>query len=276
MSDALLTVEGLRVAYRTEAGWAPAIEDVSFTVGREKVAIVGESGSGKSTIGRAVLRLLPRSARVSAERMAFGGTDLLAAGERAMQAIRGRHVGMIMQDPRYSLNPLLPVGEQIAEAHFLHRRASRREAREKALATMRAVRIRDPERVFGLYPHEISGGMGQRVMIAAMLLPEPELLIADEPTSALDVSVRMQVLAILDDLVAQRGLGLIFITHDLTLAQSFCDRVLVVFRGRIVESLEAARLGEARHPYTRGLLACVPDPDRPHRRLPTLDRAALA
>jgi peptide/nickel transport system ATP-binding protein len=275
MGEALLTVEDLHVAYRGEDGLAPAIRGVSFAVGREKVAIVGESGSGKSTIGRAVLRLLPRSARVTATRLAFGATDLLRASERQMQAIRGRHIGMIMQDPRYSLNPLIPVGEQIAEALRVHGRASRRAAREKALAMMRAVRIRDPERVATLYPHEISGGMGQRVMIAAMLMPEPELLIADEPTSALDVGVRMQVLAILDDLVAERGLGLVFITHDLTLAQSFCDRVLVVFRGRIVESLPADALDRAQHPYTRGLLACVPDPGRPHRRLPVLDRAAF-
>jgi peptide/nickel transport system ATP-binding protein len=271
----LLHVEDLVVRYRGESGPMLAVRGISFAMGQEKLAIVGESGSGKSTIGRALLKLLAPSTEVTAKRMDFRGTDLLAADERAMQQIRGRHIAMIMQDPKYSLNPLIPVGRQIAEAFLVHHRASSRVARAKAQELMRAVRIRDPERVYDLYPHQVSGGMGQRVMIAMMLIPEPELLIADEPTSALDVSVRLQVLAILDDLVQSRGLGLIFITHDLTIAQTFCDRVLVVYQGRIVESLAASQLAEAQHPYTRGLLACVPRPDAPHRRLSTLDRAAL-
>jgi peptide/nickel transport system ATP-binding protein len=154
----------------------------------------------------------------------------------------------------------------------VHRKLPRREARERVIAMLEAVRIRDPQRVYDSYPHEISGGMGQRIMIAMMLIPEPEVVIADEPTSALDVSVRMQVLAVLDELITQRGLGLIFISHDLNLVRKFCDRVLVMYAGRVVESIAAADLEHAQHPYTRGLLAAVPDMDRRRAVLPVLQR----
>ena len=188
-----------------------------------------------------------------------------------MRAVRGRRVSMVLQDPRYSLNPVLKVGMQIAEACRAHH-VSRKEARERTLAMLRAVRIRDPERVHDAYPHELSGGMGQRVMIAMMLAPDPDLLIADEPTSSLDATVQMQVLAILDDLVTRRGMGLLFISHDLRLVASFCDRVLVLYGGRIVESLAAADLDRAVHPYTRGLLAALPGLDRAGEPLPVLER----
>jgi peptide/nickel transport system ATP-binding protein len=248
------------------------VRNVSFTLGREKLGIVGESGSGKSTVGRALLKLHPASARIEATRLRFGDTDLLTADERAMRAIRGARMSMIMQDPKYSLNPVMRVGDQVAEALRVHRKLPRREARERAVAMLETVRIRDPQRVYDSYPHEISGGMGQRIMIAMMLIPEPEVVIADEPTSALDVSVRMQVLAVLDELITQRGLGLIFISHDLNLVRKFCDRVLVMYAGRVVESIAAADLEHARHPYTRGLLAAVPDMDRRRDVLPVLQR----
>jgi peptide/nickel transport system ATP-binding protein len=166
----------------------------------------------------------------------------------------------------------MPVGRQIAESYRAHARVSKIEARRKSLEILEAVRIRDPERVYRAYPHEVSGGMGQRIMIAMMLIPEPDILVADEPTSALDVTVQMQVLAILDHLVSQRGMGLIFISHDLRLVASFCDRVLVMYGGKIVEECEAARLHEARHPYTRGLLNCLPSVDGKMRELPVLKR----
>jgi peptide/nickel transport system ATP-binding protein len=166
----------------------------------------------------------------------------------------------------------MTVGRQIAEAYTTHAEASRAKARERALEMLKAVRMREPERVYASYPHELSGGMGQRAMIAMMLATEPDLLIADEPTSALDVTVQMQVLAILDDLVTQRGMGLIFISHDLNLVASFCDRVLVMYAGRVVESLRAGELSRAKHPYTQGLLAALPRIDRPVAELPVLKR----
>jgi peptide/nickel transport system ATP-binding protein len=268
----LLQVEDLRVSFKSGGSLVDAVRGVSFNLGREKLAIVGESGSGKSTVGRALLRLHPQSARISATHMRFGEIDLLACPERAMQDIRGRRISMIMQDPKYSLNPVMRVGEQIAEAYLAHHKVSKREAEQRTLAMLEAVRIREPQRVARMYPHEVSGGMGQRIMIAMMLITEPEVVIADEPTSALDVSVRLQVLATLDDLVSQRGLGLIFISHDLNLVRSFCDRVLVMYAGRVVESIAAADLDKAQHPYTQGLLAALPSVDLRRPRLPVLQR----
>ncbi|HVM80661.1 MAG TPA: ABC transporter ATP-binding protein [Stellaceae bacterium] len=272
MTGPLLEIADLRVAFRSARGISEAVRGVGFTMGREKLGIVGESGSGKSLTGRSVLRLLPPGAMLSARRLAFDGIDLLGAAPSAMRELRGRRIAMVMQDPKFSLNPVMTVGHQIAEAYLAHKRASAAEARDKALAMLEAVRIRDPQRVYGLYPHEVSGGMGQRAMIAMMLAPDPDLLIADEPTSALDVTVQMQVLAILDDLVSERGMGLIFISHDLRLVASFCDRVLVMYGGRVVETVDARRLGEARHPYTRGLLACLPTLEGGEGELATLQR----
>jgi peptide/nickel transport system ATP-binding protein len=272
MSDVKLEVQDLSVRFAGRDGLVDAVRNVSFTLGREKLAIVGESGSGKSTVGRSLLRLHPASARIEATRLRYGATDLLTASEREMRAIRGRRMSMIMQDPKYSLNPVMRVGEQVAEALLVHRKLPRAQARERVIEMLEAVRIRDPQRVYDSYPHEISGGMGQRIMIAMMLIPEPEVVIADEPTSALDVSVRMQVLAVLDELITQRGLGLVFISHDLNLVRTFCDRVLVMYAGRVVESIAAADLDHAQHPYTRALLAAVPDLDRPRPVLPVLQR----
>jgi peptide/nickel transport system ATP-binding protein len=254
----LVEVEALRIAFRGDRGPVEAVRGVSFAVGRERLGIVGESGSGKSLTARALLGLTPPGARVSAQRLAFDGVDLRDADEATWRGLRGRRIGMVLQDPKFALNPVMRVGEQIGEALRAHGRVSARAARERVLDMLEAVRIRDPERVYRAYPHELSGGMGQRAMIAMMLIADPDLLIADEPTSALDVTVQQQVLSILDDLVARRGMALIFISHDLPLVASFCDRVLVMRRGEIVESCAANALDEARHPYTRSLLAAVP------------------
>ncbi|MBK1663656.1 peptide ABC transporter ATP-binding protein [Rhodospirillum rubrum] len=264
----LIDVDGLSVSFSSDKGTVQAVRDVSFTLGREKLAIVGESGSGKSQTGRAILGLTP--GKVSARRMRFHDIDLRDLSARGWRSIRGKRIGMVMQDPKYSLNPVMTIGEQLMEA--ARPLADLKSARLRSMEMLEAVRIRDPERVFRAWPHELSGGMGQRAMIAMMLLPEPEVLIADEPTSALDVTVRLQVLAILDDLVRKRDMGLIFISHDLNLVRTFSDRVLIMVGGRIVETLAASALEEARHPYTRGLLACVPDPDHPRERLATLVR----
>lgn len=270
----LLDVQDLQVNFVNGRLVTPAVRGISFQLGKEKLAIVGESGSGKSTVGRALLQLHPRSAQVTAQRMQFGDVDLLRATPAQMRAIRGKRISMIMQDPKYSLNPVVRVGEQIAEAWRSHHPGQREVARQRAMEMLDVVQVRDPGRIYQCYPHEISGGQGQRVMIAMMLITEPELLIADEPTSALDVSVRLQVLALLDDLVKQRGLGLIFISHDINLVRRFCDRVLVMYAGRVVESLAASELDQAQHPYTQGLLAALPDMDQRRARLPVLQRQA--
>ncbi|MEZ5861369.1 MAG: ABC transporter ATP-binding protein [Geminicoccaceae bacterium] len=272
MHEPLLRVDDLHVSFRTPRGVVNAVRGVSFEVGREKVGIVGESGSGKSITGRAVMRLLPPAAEARANRLSFRDIDLLRASEKQMLDIRGGQIGLIMQDPKYSLNPVVRVGDQIAEAYRLHRGGNRKAARASAMAMLEAVKIRDPERVYRLYPHEVSGGMGQRIMIATMLLAEPDLLIADEPTSALDVTVRLEVLSILDELIETRGLGLIFISHDLNLVRAFCDRVLIMYAGRIVEELPASELEHARHPYTQGLLAALPRIHQRRERLAVMQR----
>jgi len=269
---AQLVVEDLRVRFHNARRVVEAVRGVSFTVGREKVGIVGESGSGKSMTGRAILRLSPPQAQVTAKTLQFQEINLLASTERQMLKVRGRRISMIMQDPKFALDPVMRVGNQIAEAIPAERRGSRAQDRERVLAMLESVKIRDPKRVFELYPHEVSGGMGQRIMIAMMLMPEPSLLIADEPTSALDVTVRMRVLAILDELAAQRDLGLIFISHDLNLVATFCDRVLIMYAGRIVEQCAASELVHAQHPYTRGLLASLPRVGDTRARLPVLTR----
>jgi peptide/nickel transport system ATP-binding protein len=272
--SALLEVSNLRVSFQTPTGTFDAVRGVSFKLGRERLGIVGESGSGKSLTGRSIMRLLPPSASLTADRLSFGGIDLLRASPRSLRSIRGARISLVLQDPKYSLNPVMTVGEQIDEVARIHLRLSSAQARRKTLEMLEAVRIREPERVARLYPHEVSGGMGQRIMIAMMLVPEPDLLIADEPTSALDVTVQMQVLAILDDLVSKRGMGLIFISHDLDLVSSFCDRVLVMYAGRVVEERAANDLASATHPYTQGLLRSLPRIGETRAELPTLARDA--
>ncbi|MGQ9368740.1 ABC transporter ATP-binding protein [Azospirillum sp. ST 5-10] len=270
----MLEIEDLRVDFTTDGRVVQAVRGLSLRVARgERVGIVGESGSGKSVTGRAVLRLVRPPGRVTAGRLSFDGTDLLALPERRMRAYRGRRIAMVMQDPKFSLNPVMTVGRQLTEAfRTADRTLTRGGARAIALEALAKVRIADAGRVYDAYPHELSGGMGQRVMIAMMVALGPDLLIADEPTSALDVTVQMQVLAILDDLVAEAGMGLVFISHDLPLVASFCDRVAVMYAGRIVEECAAAELNRARHPYTRGLLAAQPVLDRPPGELPVLAR----
>lgn len=269
--DKILDVKKLSVSYRSESGYVDAVRGISFSLGREKLGIVGESGSGKSTVGRALLRLLP-TARITAEKLDFEGQSLLDLSEKQMLDIRGRRMSMILQDPKFSLNPIRRVGDQVAEAYLIHFKCSQAEAKAKAMSMLEAVQIRDPRRVYDLYPHEVSGGMGQRIMIAMMLLTDPDVVIADEPTSALDVTVRLQVLDILDNLVNERGIGLIMISHDLNLVRNFCDRVLIMYAGQVVESLKASEMESAQHPYTRGLLAAQPRIGGSRAPLSVLDR----
>jgi len=266
----LLEVEDLRITYPSRQGPVEVVRGVSFTLGRERLGIVGESGSGKTQTGRALLGLTPPPGRATARRLSFDGIDLRAATPALWRSLRGVRMSMVMQDPKFSLNPVMTIGRQLVEA--ARRTASRHDARNRAMAMLEAVQIRDAARVFDAYPHELSGGMGQRAMIAMMLITEPDLLIADEPTSALDVTVQIEVLRILDRLVAERGMGLIFISHDLRLVSSFCDRVLVMYAGRMVEEVRASDLAHAQHPYTQGLYRCLPRVEGDQRPLPTLRR----
>ena len=268
----LLDIENLWVKFPTRNGIFDAVRGVSFSLGRERLGIVGESGSGKSMTGRAILRLIRSPGIVEAAHVSLHGDNLLDKTEKEMRSIRGEKISMVMQDPKFSLNPVMTVGAQIIEAYRLHAKASKAEAYKKSVEMLEAVAIRDPERVMKAYPHEMSGGMGQRIMIAMMLIPNPEILIADEPTSALDVSVQGQVLSIMDKLVKDRGMGLIFISHDLNLVSQFCDRVLIMYSGRIVEVCDADNLHEAKHPYTQGLLGSLPRFDEPRERLQVLTR----
>jgi peptide/nickel transport system ATP-binding protein len=268
----LLRLRNLSVTYPSDAGEFRAVRNLSFDLGRERLGIVGESGSGKSTTGRAIMGLIRPPARVRADEMLLGATDLRAQSERSLRKLRGKRMAMVLQDPKYSLDPVMQVGQQIAETHRTHMGSSKAAAKAAALDMLHAVHIRDPERVYHMYPHQVSGGMGQRIMIAMMLIAGPELLIADEPTSALDVTVQNQVLSIMDELVRSRGMGLILISHNLHLVASFCDRVLVMYAGQIVEICAASRLSEAQHPYTRGLLAALPELGHRRAELPQLQR----
>jgi peptide/nickel transport system ATP-binding protein len=275
MSDVLAEIDGLHVAFAGHDGvLAPAVRGVSLTVRRgERLGIVGESGSGKSLTGRALLGLLPPEAKWSADALRFDGHDLLAMSPKARRTLCGTQMSMILQDPKYSLNPVMTVAQQMRETFARQgERLGKKAMRARIVEALAAVHIRHPERVADTYPHELSGGMGQRVMIAMMVFAGPRLLIADEPTSALDVLVSMQVLSVLDEMIERHGTGLVFISHDLPLVMSFCDRVAVMYGGRIVETCAARDLVHARHPYTRGLLAANPPLTNPPDELPTLRR----
>ncbi|AOJ04536.1 peptide ABC transporter ATP-binding protein [Burkholderia mayonis] len=271
----LCEIEGLQIGFRTHDGTlVEAVRDLSLTLAPgERLGIVGESGSGKSLTGRALLGLLPAAAQWRARALRFDGRDLLTLSARERRKLCGSAMGMILQDPKYSLNPVMTVGKQMAEAFRLREPGLRgRALRERIVDALAAVEIRDPARVADAYPHELSGGMGQRVMIAMMVSTGPRLLVADEPTSALDVAVSMQVLAVLDDMIARHRTGLVLISHDLPLVMSFCDRVAVMYAGRVVETCAARDLVHATHPYTRGLLAATPPLSNPPDALPVLER----
>ncbi len=268
----LVDIQNLRIAFETRTTRFEAVRGLSLQLGREKLGIVGESGSGKSLTARALMKLLPNIAEIKADKLSFDGQDLLTASEKQMRQIRGKRVGFILQDPKYSLNPVKTIGVQVAEAWRTHKGGSKKQALEAAIDLLDQVKIRNPREVAHTYPHEVSGGMGQRVMIAMMLAPDPELLIADEPTSALDATVQAEILRLIDDLVDSRGMGLILISHDLPLVSHFCDRVMVMYMGQVMEELKASELNNAQHPYTKGLLNCIPSLTHPRDRLPVMTR----
>lgn len=269
----LLEIEDLRVSFPVPKGRVEVVKGLSLNLGRERLGIVGESGSGKSMTGRAILRLIRAPGRVTAKRMVFDGIDLLAQNERQMRGLRGARISMVMQDPKFSLNPVMTIGAQIAEALRTHEKLPRRAIKARVNDMLQAVRINDPDQVARMYPHQVSGGMGQRVMIAMMLIPKPDILIADEPTSALDVSIQAQVLDLIDERVKEGGMGLILISHDLNLVARYCDRIIVMNAGEVVETCKASELHNATHPYTRGLLAAIPQMPELREELPVLDRS---
>jgi oligopeptide/dipeptide ABC transporter ATP-binding protein len=274
MASALLEVRGLTVRFRTPLGAVTAVRDVSFSVrSGEVLGLVGESGSGKSVTALAIMRLLIPQASASGA-IAFEGEGLLAASEDAMRRVRGRRIAMIFQEPMTALNPVMRVGDQIAEAVLAHAgsegRVGKAKAWRRAVEAMKVVAIPDHERRARDYPHQLSGGMRQRVMIAMALVNRPQLLIADEPTTALDVTIQKQILDLLRDLQQQFGLAMLFISHDLAVVSGLADRVAVMYAGSIVESGSAQQIFAApAHPYTRGLLQAVPtlrtERDRPLR-----------
>jgi oligopeptide/dipeptide ABC transporter ATP-binding protein len=267
----VLEVENLRVTFPAGDGRrVAAVDGVSFSLDRgETLALVGESGCGKSLTSLSLLRLVPAPGRIEPDsRIRLADTDVLALEGDALRAIRGRRIGMIFQDPMTSLDPVFRVGDQIAEGILAHFRISRREARERAVALLRETGIPDPVARADAFPHQLSGGMRQRVMIAIALAAEPEILVADEPTTALDVTVQAQILEVLDRLRAERGMAVLLITHDLGIVAGRADRVAVMYAGQIVEEAPTAALfARPSHPYTRGLFNSIPRLTGPVERL---------
>jgi len=259
--DTVLDVKNLQTVFFTNSGLFKAVDDLSFSVRRgETLAIVGESGCGKSVTALSIMRLVPDPpGRIVGGSVALEGTDVLGLDEAEMRAIRGNRISMIFQEPMTSLNPVMRIGDQITEAVRLHREISAREAWKKAVEMLRLVRIPEPERRVHEYPHQLSGGMRQRAMIAMALACRPALLIADEPTTALDVTIQAQILALIVELQKELGTGLILITHDLGVVAQTAQRVIVMYAGKKVEEAGVEALFEnPRHPYTRGLMASMP------------------
>jgi oligopeptide/dipeptide ABC transporter ATP-binding protein len=276
MTAPLLDLRDLAVAFPTDTGLIQAVGGMSFSVrAGERVGIVGESGAGKSVAAMAIMRLLPPSAQISGQ-VYFDGTDLLQLGPRQLRRVRGGRIGMVFQDPVTSLSPRMTVGAQLVEAIRAHRSVSRRSARHRALELLISVGIPDPERWIDEFPHRLSGGMAQRVMIAMAISCEPGLIIADEPTTALDVTIAAQIIDLLVTLAQQRGIAVVLITHDLALLARFAERILVTYAGRVVEDGAASAIYErATHPYTWGLMHSVTrvDEQRRRRRMPVIPGA---
>jgi peptide/nickel transport system ATP-binding protein len=272
VEEPLLRVEHLTTTFDSDAGGVAAVNDVSFDIhAGETLGLVGESGSGKSVTALSILRLVQPPGRVAAGRVLLSGRDLMALDERAMREVRGASIALIFQEPMTALNPVFSVGNQIAEAMLVHGRASKREARAQAIELLRKVRIPNPEATVHDYPHQLSGGMRQRVMIAIALACRPSLVIADEPTTALDVTIQAQILDLLREMKSAFNLSLLLITHDLGVIAETADRVAVMYAGRIVETGPVrAILRSPQHPYTRGLLASMPG-GSPGQRLRAID-----
>ena len=269
--DAILEVENLRTSFFTEYGAVHAVDNVSFNVRKgEAVALVGESGCGKSVTAMSIMRLVAPPGRITGGHVRFKGKDLASLSERDMRKVRGNDIAMVFQEPMTSLNPVFRIGAQVAEAIRIHKDVSKREAWKMAGDMLNLVSIPDPVKRLDDYPHQLSGGMRQRVMIAMALSCDPELLIADEPTTALDVTIQAQIMELLADLQQKLGLAILLITHDLGVVAEFCERIIVMYTGRVVEEAPVSELfANPAHPYTRGLLKSLPSVST-ESRLPTI------
>jgi len=272
MTDKIFAVENLRVDFHHQR----VVDNISFQLGHERVALVGESGSGKSITARALMGLVRKPGKVSADKLSYYGADkeydLRQLNSKQWSQLRGSEIAMVLQDPRYALNPVLSIGEQIEESLLLHHKPSRAERRERVLSALDAVGL--TQNLYHSYPNQLSGGMGQRAMLAIALINNPKVLIADEPTSALDAKLRNQILELIVQQTEQRNMSLLLISHDLPLVAEHCDRVLVMYQGKIVDQGSAEQLPHSQHPYTHTLWACRPNASTYGTDLPVLDRQA--
>lgn len=270
--SSLVDVRGLQIGL---ADGTELVKGIDFSMGRERVALVGESGSGKSLTARSLMGLLPDSLYVEADHFQLLDHPVLTYCQRQWNTLRGHQVSMVLQDPKYALNPTQNIGRQVAEPLVLHQSMSSKARVEKVEYMLDAVGLPNPAKLRKMYPHQLSGGMGQRVMLAMALINDPQLLIADEPTSALDHAVRDQVLALIHSLVEERNMGLLLISHDLQQVADYCERVMVMYQGKLIDHLAAEALPNATHPYTQTLWSCRPNIAKRGQPLPTLDREHL-
>ena len=270
--EAFIEIDGLSTHYSTFGGVVRAVDNVSLKINKgEAVALVGESGSGKSTIAFSMMQLIANPGKITNGKIMLNGRDILSLSNSEMTRVRGGEMGMIFQEPMTYLNPLIRVGEQIAEAIRTHQEALPKEAREKAVDALRLVQIPNPDTVANYYPHQLSGGMRQRVLIAIAISCRPQILIADEPTTALDVTIQAQIMHLLHNLCKELGTALLLITHDLGLVAEYCDRVYVMYAGQIVEEAEIFKLFKSpKHPYTEALLSCALMSDRRTKNFKTI------
>ncbi|RBP84811.1 ABC transporter ATP-binding protein [Marinomonas rhizomae] len=272
-NSSLVRVKNLKIGL--EDG-TELVKGINFSMGHERVALVGESGSGKSLTARSLMGLLPGSLLVQANQFELLGETVLSYSQRQWNKLRGKQVAMVLQDPKYALNPTQNIGRQVAESLVLHQSLAKKIRIEKVEYMLDAVGLPNPAQLCKMYPHQLSGGMGQRVMLAMALINDPQFLIADEPTSALDHAVRDQVLELISSLVEERNMGLLLISHDLQQVADHCERVLVMYQGQLIDQLAASELSNASHPYTKTLWSCRPNIDKRGEALPILDRKQIA
>lgn len=266
----MIIVENLNISFPGKHGFDPVVKDVSFALGKEKLALVGGSGSGKTLTAKALFGLVPKPGQVQAKTLSVFGHDILNLKPEALRKLRGKQMAMIMQDPKFSLNPVLTVGVQIAECFKFHQGINNKQAKEHALAILAEVKIKEPAKVYSQYAFQLSGGMGQRVMIAMMIACDPRLLVADEATSALDATTKHEILELLDAICKAKQMSLLMISHDLHLVATYCDKALVMHKGEIVDSCNANNLSASVQPYTAGLWNCKPSLEKKGLRLSEL------